>query len=121
MDNYNLAAYYRWSLEPETYTIVYALEDRIFGIMTLRIRDDFVSIEMLARNSLVIPKGSGRVLVQVAENIARDLGKHGVRLDSKDTAVSFYRQLGYRQYSEAFSDAEFGLLTPMKKRLSPSV
>ncbi len=117
MDNYSLATYYRWGLEPDTYTIVYEPEDRIFGIMTVSIRDDYASIEMLGRNSLVVPKGSGRVLVQVAENIAHDLGKKEVRLDSLDTAVDFYRQLGYEQSAKKFIDAEFGLLTPMKKRL----
>lgn len=40
----------------------------------------------------------------------KNLPKPG-SLDPSDTAVGFYRQLGYQQYSEAFSDAEFGLLT----------
>lgn len=119
MDIYDLEDYYRWSIEPNSYSIVYKVEVRVWGVMNLEMREDHVYIAMLGRNVVAVgPVGS--LLVRVAEDIARELGKPEVRLDSLDTAVIFYdEKCGYEEYADRFHEESFGVLTPKKKRLQP--
>ncbi len=119
MDSYDLEDYYQWGLEPDAYTIVYKPDERILGAMSVELHADHLYIAMLGRNSVAIgPVGS--LLVRVAEDIARELGKPEVRLDSLDTAVAFYdEKCGYEEYADRFHEEGFGLLTPKKKMLQP--
>ena len=59
MDDYDLEDYYRWSIEPNSYSIVYKVEGRVWGVMNLEMREDYVYIAMLGRNVVAVgPVGS---------------------------------------------------------------
>lgn len=47
-------------------------------------------------------KGMGRVLMQFAENIARDRGFRKLTMHARQSAVGFYEKLGYRKVGSQF-------------------
>lgn len=49
-------------------------------------------------------KGVGRVLMQFAENIARDRGFKKLVMHARKTAVGFYEKLGYKTVGEEFEE-----------------
>lgn len=49
-------------------------------------------------------KGIGRVLMNYAENVARDLGNKKMKMHARKTAVGFYEKLGYRVCSDEFQE-----------------
>ena len=120
MDDYDVEDYYRWGREPDTYTIAYKVDERIQGAMTIELRPDHLYIAMLGRNEQATQGPVGTLLVRLAEDIARQMGKEEVRLDSLDTSVAFYdEKMEYAEYAPKLIDKEFGQLTPKKKRLEP--
>lgn len=67
------------------------------GNKTLRLRQ-------MAVLSGLQGKGVGRVLMQFAENIARDRGYQKLVMHSRKTAIGFYEKLGYRIIGEEFTE-----------------
>lgn len=49
-------------------------------------------------------KGIGRVLMNFAENIARDLGNKKIKMHARKTAVGFYEKLGYSISGSEFEE-----------------
>lgn len=49
-------------------------------------------------------KGVGKVLLQFAENIARDSGYKKIVMHARKTAVGFYEKSGYKKTSEEFEE-----------------
>ncbi len=49
-------------------------------------------------------KGMGKVLMQFAENIARDRGYKRIMMHARKTAVGFYEKLGYIKTSDEFTE-----------------
>ncbi|RFM29709.1 GNAT family N-acetyltransferase [Deminuibacter soli] len=49
-------------------------------------------------------KGLGRVLMQFAENIARDRGFRKIIMHARKTAVGFYEKLGYQVVGEEYEE-----------------
>jgi len=49
-------------------------------------------------------KGIGRVLMNFAENIARDMGNEKILMHARHTAVGFYEKLGYKICSGEFEE-----------------
>ena len=67
------------------------------GGSTVRLR------QMAVLNNLQ-GKGIGRALMQLAENIARDLGYKKLTMHARVTAVGFYEKLGYEVVGEMFEE-----------------
>jgi ribosomal protein S18 acetylase RimI-like enzyme len=49
-------------------------------------------------------KGIGKVLLQFAENIARDRGYERIVMHARKTAIGFYEKLGYKVTSTEFEE-----------------
>ncbi|MFY8005577.1 MAG: GNAT family N-acetyltransferase, partial [Chitinophagaceae bacterium] len=49
-------------------------------------------------------KGIGRVLMNFAENVARDYGYKIMQMNARKTAVGFYEKLGYAVCSDEFEE-----------------
>ena len=49
-------------------------------------------------------KGIGRVLMNFAENIARDMGNKKILMHARHSAVGFYEKLGYKICSDEFEE-----------------
>jgi GNAT superfamily N-acetyltransferase len=49
-------------------------------------------------------KGLGKVLMQFAENIARDRGYKKIMMHARKTAVGFYEKLGYKKLGHEFEE-----------------
>jgi predicted GNAT family N-acyltransferase len=49
-------------------------------------------------------KGIGRVLMNFAENIARDMGNKKIIMHARYSAVGFYEKLGYKVCSDEFEE-----------------
>jgi ribosomal protein S18 acetylase RimI-like enzyme len=49
-------------------------------------------------------KGIGKVLLQFAENIARDRGYKRIVMHARKTAIGFYEKLGYKVTSTEFEE-----------------
>lgn len=116
MDVYTLRDYLRWNERPNEVCIIHKKESMITGILDITVHDDFIMIEMVGKNNLVQASGVGTKLMSLVENIARQLGKKEIRLESLDTVVEWYDEfLGYAEYNEPYDDAELGKLTPKRK------
>lgn len=49
-------------------------------------------------------KGIGRVLMNFAENIARDMGNNKIKMHARKSAIGFYEKLGYKICSDEFEE-----------------
>jgi GNAT superfamily N-acetyltransferase len=63
-----------------------------------------VRLRQMAVVSGLQGKGIGKVLMQFAENIARDRGYTKIMMHARKTAVGFYEKLGYRKTSDEFEE-----------------
>ncbi len=63
-----------------------------------------VRLRQMAVVSGLQGKGIGKVLMQFAENIARDRGYTKIMMHARTTAVGFYEKLGYRKTSGEFEE-----------------
>lgn len=61
-----------------------------------------VRLRQMAVLSGLQGKGLGRVLMQFAENIARDRGYKKLSMHARKTAAGFYEKLGYRVTGDEF-------------------
>ena len=119
MDRYNLSDYYEWSRQKDSLVIIREIEGSIAAVVHLRIKEEYIVIEMLARNKLLQYKGAaGDLLLLVEKLVARHYRKEEIRLESMKDVVSYYNDKGYEKYGEPYHDPQWGLLTPMVKRLT---
>ncbi len=78
-------------------------DDKLEGCCLLtKIDDKAVRLRQMAVLSGLQGKGFGRVLMQFAENIARDRGYKTITMHARKTAVGFYQKLGYKVSGEEF-------------------
>lgn len=78
-------------------------EDKMEGCCLLTdIGNKVVRLRQMAVLSGLQGKGLGRVLMQYAENIARDRGFVKLSMHARKTAVGFYEKLGYTIAGEEF-------------------
>jgi GNAT superfamily N-acetyltransferase len=63
-----------------------------------------VRLRQMAVVSGLQGKGIGKVLMQFAENIARDRGYNKIMMHARKTAVGFYEKLGYSKTSDEFEE-----------------
>jgi ribosomal protein S18 acetylase RimI-like enzyme len=82
MDRYTLSDYLTWNTNPNEVSIVYKREGLIAGIIALTVHDDFVTVEMIGRNVAARAPSVGTKLMSLAEDIARQLGRREIRLES---------------------------------------
>jgi N-acetylglutamate synthase-like GNAT family acetyltransferase len=80
-------------------------DDKLEGCCQLTdLGDKTVRLRQMAVLSGLQGKGIGRVLMQFAENIARDRGFKKLVMHSRKTAVGFYEKLGYRINGKEFTE-----------------
>lgn len=63
-----------------------------------------VRLRQMAVVSGLQGKGVGKVLMQFAENIARDRGYKRIIMHARKTAVGFYEKLGYKTSGDEFEE-----------------
>lgn len=119
MDKYSLKDYYLWKLQGD---LVYVLdiEGNVAGVIDIVESEDYLLVDMLARNILVRAENVGSRLLGFAEHLAKIKGKKLVKLEALDTAVGFYKKMGYKEVYKRF-DREWGLLTIMEKEIEKYV
>ena len=80
-------------------------DDKLEGCCMLVSKDNnTVQLRQMAVVSGLQGKGIGRVLMQFAENIARDRGYKKITMHARKTAVGFYEKLGYKTTSGEFEE-----------------
>ena len=80
-------------------------EDEMLGCCMLTpIDPDTVQLRQMAVKSGLQGKGIGRVLMQFAENIARDRGKKKITMHARKSAAGFYEKQGYKVASDEFEE-----------------
>ncbi len=61
-----------------------------------------IQLRQMAVSHALQGKGIGRVLLEFAENIARDRGYSKMMMHARDTALGFYERSGYKIVGEEF-------------------
>ena len=69
-----------------------------------KVEPDGVRLRQMAVKTGLQGKGIGRVLMQFAENIARDRGNKKIVMHARKTAVGFYEKLGYKVVGSEFHE-----------------
>lgn len=78
-------------------------DDKLEGCCMLVPKDkNIVQLRQMAVISGLQGKGIGRVLMQFAENISRDLGYKIIMMHARKTATGFYEKLGYTRSGNEF-------------------
>jgi len=78
-------------------------DDKLEGCCMLVPKDtEALQLRQMAVISGLQGKGIGRVLMQFAENIARDRGYKKLIMHARKTAMGFYEKLGYRKIGNEF-------------------
>jgi len=116
MDKYSLKDYYLWKLQGD---LVYVLDvdGNIAGVIDIVEKEDSLLIDMLARNTLVKAEKVGSRLLDFAEYLAKIKGKKLVKLEALNTAIGFYKKMGYKEVYKRF-DKEWGIITVMEKEIT---
>lgn len=68
--------------------------DQVCGFAMIRIEPDHLYVQILCANK---PPGTGRLIMDAVEEIAERRGKNLIKLTSLDTAIGFYKKLGYTE------------------------
>ncbi len=80
-------------------------DDRLEGCCMLVPKDKVaVQLRQMAVISGLQGKGVGRVLMQFAENIARDRGYKKIIMNARKTVTGFYEKLGYNVVGKEFTE-----------------
>lgn len=80
-------------------------DDKLEGCCLLTKQDEkTVRLRQMAVLSGLQGKGFGRVLMQFAENIARDRGYKKISMHARKSAAGFYSKLGYKIASAEFEE-----------------
>ena len=94
-------------LEKEKNNLLFAAyeDDEMLGCcMLVQIAPNTVQLRQMAVKAGLQGKGIGRVLMQFAENIARDRGNKKIMMHARKTAVGFYEKLGYEIEGQEFTE-----------------
>ena len=80
-------------------------DDKLTGCCLLtKVDDTTVRLRQMAVISGLQGKGMGRVLMQFAENLARDRGFKKIIMHARKTAMGFYEKLGYKVVGDEFEE-----------------
>lgn len=80
-------------------------DERLEGCCLLtQIANGILRLRQMAVVSGLQGKGIGKVLLQFAENIARDRGYKKIVMHARKTAVGFYEKSGYKVTSTEFEE-----------------
>lgn len=80
-------------------------DDEMLGCCLLTVVDaQTVRLRQMAVKTGLQGKGIGRVLMQFAENLARDRGHTKLVMHARDTAIGFYEKLGYKVTGKQFEE-----------------
>jgi ribosomal protein S18 acetylase RimI-like enzyme len=80
-------------------------DDRMLGCCILtEVESDKVRLRQMAVISGLQGKGIGRVLMQFAENLARDRGYKKLTMHARKAVIGFYEKLGYKVAGEEFEE-----------------
>ena len=91
--------------EKEDLLIAAYEDDQMLGCcMLTKVEPDTVRLRQMAVKAGLQGKGIGRVLMQFAENIARDRGNKKLTMHARKSAAGFYEKLGYRLTGEEFTE-----------------
>ncbi len=72
-------------------------DEKLEGCCLLtKAEEDALRLRQMAVADGLQGKGIGRVLMNFAENIARDMGNKKIKMHARKTAVGFYERLGYK-------------------------
>jgi len=78
-------------------------DDKLEGcFMLVPINNATVQLRQMAVIAGLQGKGIGKVLMQFAENISRDLGYKKIMMHARKTAIGFYEKLGYTTTGKEF-------------------
>ena len=78
-------------------------EDEMTGCCILTdISSGSVKLRQMAVLKNMQGKGIGEMIIQFAENIARDKGYRTLTMHARDTAIGFYEKYGYKVEGEGF-------------------
>jgi predicted GNAT family N-acyltransferase len=78
-------------------------DDQILGCCILtQVDPNTVRLRQMAVKAGLQGKGIGRVLMQFAENVARDRGNKKLTMHARKTVAGFYEKLGYKVAGEEF-------------------
>lgn len=78
-------------------------DDKLEGCcMLVPINNATVQLRQMAVIAGLQGKGIGKVLMQFAENISRDLGYKKIMMHARKTAIGFYEKLGYTTTGKEF-------------------
>ena len=78
-------------------------DDKLEGCCMLVPKDKTtIQLRQMAVISGLQGKGIGKVLMQFAENISRDLGYKKIIMHARKTAIGFYEKLGYATTGKEF-------------------
>lgn len=78
-------------------------DDEMLGCcMLVQVAPETVQLRQMAVKAGLQGKGIGRVLMQFAENIARDRGNKKIIMHARKNAVGFYEKLGYKIVGKEF-------------------
>jgi predicted GNAT family N-acyltransferase len=80
-------------------------DDELLGCcMLTREAPNTVRLRQMAVKAGLQGKGIGRVLMQFAENLARDRGNTKLSMHARKSAAGFYEKLGYKVVSNEFEE-----------------
>lgn len=80
-------------------------DDEMLGCcMLIQVTPDTVQLRQMAVKAGLQGKGIGRVLMQFAENIARDRGNKKIFMHARKSALGFYEKLGYKISGKEFTE-----------------
>jgi GNAT superfamily N-acetyltransferase len=80
-------------------------DDQMLGCcMLTQVEPDKVRLRQMAVVSGLQGKGIGRVLMQFAENLARDRGYKKITMHARKLAVGFYEKQGYKLVGQEFEE-----------------
>lgn len=78
-------------------------DDEMLGCcMLIQTTPNTVQLRQMAVKAGLQGKGIGRVLMQFAENIARDRGNKKIFMHARKSAAGFYEKLGYKVVGKEF-------------------
>lgn len=82
----------------------YEDDDMLACCVLTEVNPTTVRLRQMAVKTGLQGKGIGRVMMQFAENIARDRGYKKLCMHARKTAAGFYERLGYRVAGEEFME-----------------
>jgi len=72
--------------------------------MLTQIADGVVKLRQMAVTNSLQGKGMGRVIMNFAENLARDKGYKKITMHARKNALGFYEKLGYKVVGDEFEE-----------------